>query len=176
VSRFVNKRSLANIPRTQSQALSLSADPGWTVDVPVVAIALHQLVVAEHAPGCRVDRNHRIRIEIVARPQLAGEVGRRIARGHVQHAVGFIEGERWVIFDRSTMSARCPLFIRYLPNCCITATEVQGQQRNRKVVDPAVLIPGILPKIRPRNCPNQSYVALHHRQRPRARRRWLRVR
>jgi len=27
-----------------------------------------------------------------------------------------------------------------------------------KVVDPTVLIPGILSKIRPRNCPNQSYV------------------
>jgi hypothetical protein len=33
-----------------------------------------------------------------------------------------------------------------------------GQQRNWKVVDPTVLIPGILSKIRPRNCPNQSYV------------------
>jgi hypothetical protein len=33
-----------------------------------------------------------------------------------------------------------------------------GQQRNWKGVDPTVLIPGILSKIRPRNCPNQSYV------------------
>jgi hypothetical protein len=33
-----------------------------------------------------------------------------------------------------------------------------GQQRNWKVVDTTVLIPGILSKIRPRNCPNQSYV------------------
>jgi hypothetical protein len=53
----------------------------------------------------------------------------------------------WVIFDRSTVSARCPLFIRYLPNCRITATDVQGQQRNRKVVDPTVLIPAFFLKL-----------------------------
>jgi hypothetical protein len=34
-----------------------------------------------------------------------------------------------------------------------------AQQRNRKVVDPTiVLIPDILSKIRPRNCPNQPYL------------------
>ena len=38
----------------------------------------------------RADRNHRIGIEVVACPPFAVEVGRRIARGHVQHAVGFI--------------------------------------------------------------------------------------
>src|SRR5580700_7139028 len=53
----------------------------------------------------------------------------------------------WVIIDRSMVSARCPLFIRYLPNCCITATDVQDQQRNWKVVDTTVLIPGVLSKL-----------------------------
>jgi hypothetical protein len=33
-----------------------------------------------------------------------------------------------------------------------------GPQRNWKVVDTTVLIPGVLSKIRPRNCPDQSYV------------------
>ena len=62
--------------------------------VPVVVVPLDQLVVAEHLSVRRVDRNDRIRIEVVARPPFAVEVWRRIARGHVQHAVGFIEGER----------------------------------------------------------------------------------
>ena len=30
------------------------------------------------------------------------------------------------IFDRSTMSARCPLSTRSRPNCCITASDVTG--------------------------------------------------
>jgi hypothetical protein len=52
-----------------------------------------------------------------------------------------------VIFDRSTVSARCPLFTRYLPNCCITATAVPGQQWNWKVVDTTVLIPAFFLKL-----------------------------
>jgi hypothetical protein len=53
----------------------------------------------------------------------------------------------WVIIDRSMVSARCPLFIRYLPNCCITATDVLDQERSTKVVDTTVLIPGIFLKL-----------------------------
>jgi hypothetical protein len=44
----------------------------------------------------------------------------------LQHTAG---PYRWVIFDRSTMSARCPLSTRSRPNCCITASDVTGQQR-----------------------------------------------
>jgi len=40
----------------------------------------------------------------------------------------------------------------------VGATDVQDRRRNWKVVDTTVLIPGTLSKIRPRNCPNQSYV------------------
>src|SRR3984957_2249787 len=81
----------------------------------------------------------------------------RILSREAKQAMRFYTG--WVIFDRSTVSARYRLFIRYLPNCCITATDVQGQRRNWKIADPAALIPGILSKIRPRNCPDQSYLS-----------------
>jgi hypothetical protein len=62
------------------------------------------------------------------------------------------------IFDRSTVAARCPLFIGFLPNCCTTATDVLGPIVEWEIVDTTVLIRGVLSKIRPRNCPNQSYV------------------
>ena len=59
---------------------------------------------------------------------------------------------------------------------CASPSSVQGQQRNWKVVDPTVLIPGILSKIRPRNSPDQSYVRFITDSGPHARRRRLRVR
>ena len=49
-------------------------------------------------------------------------------------------------------------YFRYTSDRIGAANVEWGQQRNWKVVDPTVLIPGILSKIRPRNCPNQSYV------------------
>src|ERR1700731_2029948 len=49
-------------------------------------------------------------------------------------------------------------YFRYTSDRIGAANVEWRQQRNWKVVDPTVLIPGILSKIRPRNCPNQSYV------------------
>jgi hypothetical protein len=39
-----------------------------------------------------------------------------------------------------------------------TPVRLGSIQGGNVIVDPTVLIPGILSKIRPRNCPNQSYV------------------
>jgi len=42
-------------------------------------VVLNDLVVREHFPSRRIERNHRIGVEIVAVPSLEVEIGRRIS-------------------------------------------------------------------------------------------------
>ena len=50
-----------------------------------------------------------------------------------------------------------PLYLRYRIGAAQRKVEI-GPAAELEVVDPTVLIPDVLSKIRPRNCPNQSYV------------------
>ena len=59
-----------------------------------MVVPLNQLVVAQHLSVRRVDRDDRMGIKVVACAPFTVEVRHRIARGNVQHAIGFIEGER----------------------------------------------------------------------------------
>ena len=57
-------------------------------------VALEGLGVGEQPARPRIEREHRVGVEIVARPQLDSEVGRGIAGGDVQRARQLIEGIR----------------------------------------------------------------------------------
>ena len=65
---------------------------GGAGKIPIVEVAFDRLHIREEAASLRVEREQRVRVEVVARTQRVREIRSGIAGRHVQDAVRLVEG------------------------------------------------------------------------------------
>src|SRR6185437_9065519 len=91
--RAIEDRQQAILVRGGNDPLpgSRGREDRHAVDIPVMAVVLDELVVAEHASAGRIDRDHRIRVQILSGTIERVEVRSGIARGNVKDVVPLVE-------------------------------------------------------------------------------------